>query len=102
MTTEAKQPYELRYDEDAPGYELIRVSDGEAIGFDWGEPEDRTFTRDFRPVVTELNRVAHQRDELLAALKDAGDFLVEYAARMPRGTETLVARIGNVIAKAQP
>lgn len=54
----AGDAYELEYVEERYGSVLVRMCDGERISVDWGEPEDRTFERDFSGVVSELNRLA--------------------------------------------
>ena len=61
------RPAEKWSEWDDDRYSLIRVSDGAEIMVDRGEPEDATFTRDYAPVVEELNRLA----ALLAALESA-------------------------------
>jgi hypothetical protein len=40
------------------GTVVVRVADDTEIASDCGEPEDRTFYRDLRPVVSEMNRLA--------------------------------------------
>jgi hypothetical protein len=61
-----KRAYELQVyvDDRREGDTLVRVSDGAEIAYDYGEPEGRTFSRDFRPVVDELNRLAFENSAL--------------------------------------
>lgn len=76
--------YYLR--EDEWRYALIRASDGVEIACDGGEPEDATFTRDYAPVVDELNRIAPLEAEnvaLRAALLRYGAHDHECPAEMP-------------------
>ena len=47
---------------------LIRRADDIEVATDSGEPEDATFTRDYAPVVSELNRLAARIDTLEAEL----------------------------------
>lgn len=40
-----------------------RASDGACVSSDRGEPEDKTYVRNFRDIVEELNRVAKSLEE---------------------------------------
>lgn len=71
--------YEVRDDPevyDSGSYDptnvIVRIEDDgteEIVGYDHGEPEDNSFTRDYRWVAKELNKLAKEINELKAKLK---------------------------------
>jgi hypothetical protein len=67
------------------------------VAADNGEPEDKTFTRDFEPVVKELNRLAEVRNDLLAAAQAALAFFDE---RWPGMDFEIPGQIRTAIQKA--
>ena len=76
--------YKVYLFDDMPSWKLTRVSDGEDIFHDSGEPEDQILVRDLAVLVKELNAVAAERD----ALAERNARILEDVKRLERALDT--------------
>jgi len=84
MTYYEVRPAEKWSEWDDDRCSLIRASDGSEIMTDGGEPEDATFTRDYAPVVDELNSLATQLAEERARVERLKSELTEWVEALQR------------------